>query len=157
MQWKSISRISMVVIPVVIVCGLLVAASSMGPTARADNEDKMVCTDKTIQGDYGAQIEGTVLGPNLPFRGLVRSPNDGEGNSTQVDHIDFNGIPPAVEWTPGTGTYTVNPDCTGSGVINSSSNPGPPITTHFIVVNHGKQTLGVVYGNALTFFSYKID
>jgi hypothetical protein len=67
MEWKSISRISMVVIPVVIVCGLLVAASSMGPTARADNEDKMVCTDKTIQGDYGSQIIGTVLGPNLPF------------------------------------------------------------------------------------------
>lgn len=156
MEWKSISRISMVVIPVVIVCGLLVAASSMGPTARADNEDKMVCTDKTIQGDYGSQIIGTVLGPNLPFRGLARSHNDGEGHFTQVDHIVFNGIPPAVEWASGTGTYTVNPDCTGSSVINSSSNPGP-ITTHFVVVNHGKQTLGVVDGNAVTFVSYKID
>ncbi len=158
LQWKSVTRMSMVAIPIMVVCGgLLVAASSMGPTARADNEDKMVCTDKTIQGDYGAQIEGTVLGPNLPFRGLARSHNDGEGNSTQVDHIVFNGIPPAVEWAPGTGTYTVNPDCTGSGVINSSSNPGPPITTHFIVVNHGKQTIGVVDGNAVTFVSYKID
>jgi hypothetical protein len=156
MEWKSISRISMVVIPVVIVCGLLVAASSVGPTARADNEDKMVCTDKTIQGDYGSQIIGTVLGPNLPFRGLARSHNDGEGHFTQVDHIVFNGIPPAVEWAPGTGTYTVNPDCTGSSVINSSSSPGP-ITTHFVVVNHGKQTLGVVDGNAVTFVSYKID
>ena len=157
MEWKSISRISMVVVPVVIVCGLLVAVSSIGPTARADNEDKMVCTDRTIQGDYGGQIEGTVLGPNLPFRGVVRSHNDGEGHFTQVDHIVFNGIPPAVEWAPGTGTYTVNPDCTGSSVINSSSSPGAPITTHFVVVNHGKQTLGVVDGNAVTFVSNKID
>ena len=157
MQWKSVTRMPMVAIPIMVVCGLLVAASSMGPTARADNEDKMVCTDKTIQGDYGSQIEGTILGPNLPFRGLVRSHNDGEGNSTQVDHIVFNGIPPTIEWTPGTGTYTVNPDCTGSGVINSPSSQGPPITTHFIVVNHGKQTLGVVDGNAVTFVSYKID
>jgi hypothetical protein len=37
MQWKSVLRISMVVIPVMIVCGLLVLASSMGPTAWADN------------------------------------------------------------------------------------------------------------------------
>ena len=161
MKRKSVLRMSMVAVPTMIVCGLLVAASSARVdqergTGR-DDEDTKVCTNKTLQGDYGGQIEGTVLGPNLPFRGVVRSHNDGEGHFTQVDHIVFNGIPPAVEWAPGTGTYTVNPDCTGSSVINSSSSPGAPITTHFVVVNHGKQTLGVVDGNAVTFVSNKID
>ena len=63
---------------------------------------------------------------------------DGKGNITQVDHIVLNGIPPKIEWTPGTGTYTVNPDCTGSAVINSPSGQGP-VNLHFVVVNNGKQ------------------
>jgi hypothetical protein len=69
MKWKSISRISMVVIPVVIVCGLLVPASSMGPTARADNEDKdkMVCTDKTIQAITEAKLKVRSSAPICRF------------------------------------------------------------------------------------------
>ena len=31
------------------------------------------------------------------------------------------------EWTPGTGTYTVNPDCTGSAVIISPSSALPAL------------------------------
>jgi hypothetical protein len=156
MQWKSISRMSMVAIPIMIVCGLLVAASSKGPTARADNEDTKVCTNKTLQGDYGSQIEGTILGPNLPFRGLAMAHFDGKGNITQVDHIVFNGIPPAIEWTPGTGTYSVNPDCTGSAVINSPSGQGP-VNLHFVVVNHGKQFNQVVDANAVTAVAYRVE
>ena len=156
MQWKSALRMSMVSIPVIAVCGLLVAASSMGPTARADNEDAKVCTDKTLQGDYGSQIEGTILGPNLPFRGLAMAHFDGKGNITQVDHIVFNGIPPAIEWTPGTGTYSVNPDCTGSAVINSPSGQGP-VNLHFVVVNHGKQINQVVDANAVTAVAYRVE
>ena len=156
MQWKSISRMSMVAIPIMVFCGLLVAASSMGPTARADNEDTKVCTNKTIQGDYGSQIEGTILGPNLTFRGLAMAHFDGKGNITQVDHIVFNGIPPLIEWTPGTGTYTVNPDCTGSAVINSPSGQGP-VNLHFVVVNNGKQINQVVDANAVTAIAYRVD
>ena len=101
-------------------------------------QPRVASTNKTIQGDYGSQIEGTILGPNLPFRGLAMAHFDGKGNITQADHIVFNGIPPLIEWTPGTGTYTVNPDCTGSAVINSPSGQGP-VNLHFVVVNNGKQ------------------
>jgi len=59
---------------------------------------------------------------------------DGEGNLTDVDHVVLNGVPPAEEWRPGTGTYTINPDCTGSAVINTGN---PPIPLHFVVVNRG--------------------
>src|SRR6267142_5856153 len=44
MQWKSISRM--------IVCGLLVAASSMDPTARADNNG----SDNGLQGTWRVQL-----------------------------------------------------------------------------------------------------
>ncbi len=156
MEWKSVSRMSMLAIPIMVVCGLLVAASSKGPTARADGQDTIVCTDKTLQGDYGSQIEGTILGPNLPFRGLAMARFDGKGNITQVDHIVLNGIPPKIEWTPGTGTYTVNPDCTGSAVINSPSAQGP-VNLHFVVVNNGKQINQVVDANAATAVAHRVE
>jgi hypothetical protein len=159
MQWKSVSKMSMVAIPVMIVCGLLVAPSSRRVAAsspKADDEDTKVCTNHTLHGDYGSQIEGTILGPNLPFRGLAMGHFDGNGNITQVDHIVFNGIPPLIEWTAGTGTYSVNPDCTGSGVINSPSSQGP-VNLHFVVVNHGKQINQVVDANAATAVAYRVD
>ena len=157
MQWKSISRMSMVAIPIMIVCGLLVAASSMGPTARADNEDTKVCTNRTLQGDYGFALEGEILGPGLQFRGVVLQHYDGKGNFTQVDHIVFNGVPPAEEWTPGSGTYTVNPNCTGSAVVIVPGNPLSPINLHFVVVREGKEIRQVVDANAVTAVGNKVE
>jgi hypothetical protein len=52
MQWKSISRMSMLAIPTMIVCGLFVAASSMGPTARADNDG----SDNGLEGTWRVQV-----------------------------------------------------------------------------------------------------
>jgi hypothetical protein len=156
MQWKSVSRMLMIAVPIIVVCGLLLAASSIGPTARADGQDTVACSNRTLQGDYGSQIEGTILGPNLPFRGLAMAHFDGKGNITQVDHIVFNGIRPLTEWTPGTGTYTVNPDCTGAAVINSPSGQGP-VNLHFVVVNQGKQINQVVDANAATAVGYRVE
>ena len=91
-------------------------------------------------------IEGTILDANLPIRGLALQHYDGRGHITQVDHLVSGGYPPPQAWTPGTGTYTVNPDCTGSAVIISpssappgSSGPPPPLNIHFVITDHGKQ------------------
>ena len=157
MQRKLVLRISVVAIPVMIVCGLLVPASSMGPTARADNEDAKVCSNHTLHGDYGFTVEGEILGPGLQFRGVVMQHYDGKGSFTQVDHIVFNGVPPAGEWTPGSGTYTVNPDCTGSAVIIVPGNPMSPINLHFVVVKQGKEIRQVVDANAVTAVGNKVE
>jgi hypothetical protein len=114
------------------------------------------CTNETLKGDWGATIDGTVVGPNILFRGVARAHFDGKGHFTQVDHIVGDGIPPAEEWTPGGGTYTVNPDCTGSSVVNTGSNPNP-IVTHFIIVDNGWKTIGVVDGNAVIAINYRIN
>jgi hypothetical protein len=42
----------MVAIPIMIVCGLLVAASSRGPTARADNAG----SDNSLEGTWRVQV-----------------------------------------------------------------------------------------------------
>jgi hypothetical protein len=57
-------------------------------------------------------------------------------------------MPPAEEWTAGSGTYTVNPDCTGAAVINAPGNP--PINLHFVIVRQGKEIHQVVDSNAAT-------
>ncbi len=120
---------------------------------QSENEN---CSNRTLFGDYGALIEGTILGLDLPLRTLMMAHFDREGGLTEVDHVVINGVPPVAEeeWRPATGTYTVNPDCTGSAVINTGN---PPIPLHFVVVNRGKEFRGVVDGNAITVTASRVD
>jgi hypothetical protein len=140
---KSISRILMAVTPMMIVCVVLV----LGASAVAEGPGTGPCSNRTLFGDYGLRVEAMLLGPNLPLRALVMQHFDGKGNLTQVDHVVVGGVPPAQEWTPGTGTYTVNPDCTGAAVINTPSVPAP-LHIHFVVVDHGKQFFQIVDSDA---------
>ena len=66
------------------------------------------------------------------------------------------GMPPALEWTPSTGTYTVNPNCTGSAVIYSAPVPAP-IYIHFVVVNRGKQINQVVDSDASSAIGIRVN
>jgi len=137
---KQSLRISMFATPMMIVCGLLVSSAS----ARAESEDG-ACSNRTLRGDYGSTVEGLVLpapGVALPIRGVVMAHYDGDGNFTQVDHIVFNGIPPTLKWTPGTGTYQVNADCTGTAHIVVST--GGFVNVAFVVVRKGKEIHAVV-------------
>jgi hypothetical protein len=161
MQKKSISRILLQVTPVMIVFGLLSASSP----AWADGGD-IKCENRTLLGDYGFAIEGLILtnpgaplppGAWLPVRGVAMTNFDGKGNLSQVDHVLVSGIPPAVEWTAGSGTYSVNPDCTGTAVINVPGNPFAPVKLHFVVVKQGKEIHTVVEANAVTSVGIKIE
>jgi hypothetical protein len=73
---------------------------------------------------------------------------------TPVDHVVVNGVPPTEEWAPGTGTYTVNPDCTGAAVLHTSFNP--EVKLHFVVVRHGTEIHQVVDANAVTAIGIKV-
>src|SRR5258708_26227028 len=109
---KQTLRISMIATPLMIVCGLLAS----GASARAGQEGG-ACSNQTLLGDYGFAVEGLVLpapGVALPIRGVHMTHFDGKGNLTQVDHLVINGVPPTIEWTPVTGSYHVNANCTGT-------------------------------------------
>jgi hypothetical protein len=55
--------------------------------------------------------------------GIAKTTFDGDGNLTQVDAVAVNGSIAEV-WRPGTGTYTLNPDCTGTmTLINEGQAP----------------------------------
>jgi hypothetical protein len=98
------------------------------------------CSNATLSGDYSFTIEGQILGVG-PVNGVAETHFDGAGSLTQVDFVVHGGnVPPG--WRPGTGTYSVDPDCTGSAVITPSS--GPILNLRFVVLRNGKEIRTVV-------------
>ncbi len=141
MQRNLVSRMSIVAIPIMIVCGLLVATSS----PRADDGDTKVCTNRTLHGDYGFAVEGLLLpapGVTVPGRGVTMTHFDGEGNLTQVDSLIINGSP-VSDWSPVTGTYHVNANCTGT--MNLLPSTGGFVNLRIVAVRQGKEIHTVVW------------
>jgi hypothetical protein len=143
---KSMS-FSRTVIPMMVVCLVL----ALGGSAVGQGPGTRPCSNRTLSGDYGTLIEGTLLAPNWPLRTVAMIHFDGRGNMTSVDHVVLNGMPPEEEWRPNSGTYVVNPDCTASAVFSG------PIPVHFVVVKNGKEFRGVVDGNAITLHGSRVN
>jgi hypothetical protein len=78
--------------------------------------------------------------------GVAMTTFDGIGGLTQVDWVMRNGVadPPPGPGFHGneTGTYTVNPDCTGNAEIDFPIPPGGTsgavITLKFVLGDHGR-------------------
>ncbi len=89
---------------------VMALAASSAVTAHARE-----CKDSTIKGTYAFTIHGQILTPNGPLLvdGIAKTTFDGQGQLTQVSAVAINGNIPLI-WSPSTGTYTVNSDCTGT-------------------------------------------
>jgi hypothetical protein len=102
------------------------------------------CSNATIQGTYAFTIRGTIFLPNgstLLIDGIARETFDGRGNETQVDAVATNGVL-TPGWRPGSGSYSVNPDCTGTQTILV---PGlPDLHLQFVVAQGGNTIHQVV-------------
>jgi Flp pilus assembly protein TadG len=106
-------------------------AASSALTAHAG------CTNATIQGTYAFTIRGTILnqdGSTLLIDGLAKTTFDGRGNLTQLDAVAVNGNV-APGWASNTGTYSVNPDCTGTFTVTNGNQP--PVHLQMIVAQSG--------------------
>jgi hypothetical protein len=106
------------------------------------------CSDSTLRGSYAFTIHGSIIlpdGSTLLVDGLAKQTFDGTGNFTQVDAVAVGGnLPPG--WRPGSGTYSVNPDCTGNQTIVIPGNPDVHLqlivaqsgnTIHQVVIDPG--------------------
>ena len=116
--------------PFLLAVALIAASPSMSHASA--------CSNSTIRGSYAFTIHGTLFvpgGPPLVVNGIDRITFDGKGNFTQVDAVATNGMLDAPGWRPGTGTYSVNSDCTGTQTIVV---PGlPDLHLQFIVAQSG--------------------
>ena len=115
----------------------LVTSSSL--TAHAG-----VCSNSTIRGTYAFTLHGTIFlpdGSTLLIDGIAKQTYDGDGNMTQVDAVATNGVLPPG-WRFGSGTYSVDSDCTGTLTITI---PGlSDLHVQFIVAQSGNTIHQVV-------------
>jgi hypothetical protein len=119
---------------------LIVAlAASSTLTTRAS-----ACSNQTIQGAYAFTIHGTILlsdGSSLLVDGLAKTSFDGEGNLRQLDAVAVNGnVSPG--WRLSVGTYSVNPDCTGTFTV--SNDPQAPIHAQMLIAQSGNKIHALV-------------
>ncbi len=113
---------------------LLTFALAMSSTLMAHAG---ACSNSTIQGTYAFTIHGQVFLPDgsTPLiDGLAKTTFDGKGNLTQLDAIAVNGNV-APGWASNTGTYSVNPDCTGTFTVTNGNQP--PVHLQMIVAQSG--------------------
>jgi hypothetical protein len=99
-------------IPLLMIALALAASATSSAHAAA-------CSNYTIQGKYAFTIHGTIFLPNgatIQIDGIALQVFDGKGNFKQVDAVADNGFLMAG-WRPGTGSYSVNPDCTGTQTL----------------------------------------
>jgi len=159
------SRIDRGVLPLAFALATLAA-----PTYAQSNEESngTGCSNSMLSGDYAFTIGGQILvipasakppataGVAFAQAGVSMMHFDGMGNFTQVDFTMINGAP-----SPGAtnengfrngemGTYTVNPDCTGSAEVDfpppPGVTPGQRIQLKFVLGDKGKQVHAVVSG-----------
>jgi hypothetical protein len=140
--------------------GMLAAAIALpalsgGAGAQITDNDR--CSNATLKGDYAFAVTGWTLSP-----GPLWVPNfvvgigrfDGKGNFTQVDY-PADGLRTSngnlTDFRMGeTGSYAVNPDCTGSQEINLNAPGVPPgtsggvIENMFVISGGGRSIHGVV-------------
>lgn len=155
MQRRSMLRISSLAIPLAIAFAMLAS----GVSAQADPSDKR-CSDRTLIGDFGGRSEGSLLpapGVSLPFRALTMTHFDGHGNLTWVEHTVINGTLLEPGWSAtASGTYAVNPDCTGTATIDTPNSP-VPLVLGLVIVRNGNEVDTVLDSNAITSVFVKVD
>jgi hypothetical protein len=121
---------------------------------RAEGRQREGCTNRSLQGSLATMVQGYFLDAPapVPLRSLALTYFDGRGHTSQVDHGVIGGVTPPVDWAPATGTYKVNPDCTGESELNIPGNPASPLTIRFVIADDGNQLLSVLSepGTAIT-------
>jgi len=100
-----------------------------------------VCSVATLNGSYGVQTSGSIvaLGPV----GLVAEAGiisfDGAGGVSQKTTLSLNGVI-VPNRSSLSGSYLVNPDCSGDlAVVLPVPGGTSTSTSHFVIVDHGKE------------------
>jgi hypothetical protein len=111
---------------------------SVMSTASTNDLAIRACSNRTLRGDYGSSLSGTVNG--LPFAAVNLVSADGNGNITGSGTIVLDG---AVIPSTFTATYVVNADCSGSFQSDSGT------TENIVISRDGRLVQLIVTGLAL--------
>ena len=116
------------------------AALALGMPLGAKAQSKG-CSNATLKGSFSHRGSGSVTAPPPlagPFAGVGTDTFDGNGNITGSATVSINGnIVPLTE----TGTYKVNPDCTGTFTVAFST--GGTTTVSFVITDSENEVQGI--------------
>jgi hypothetical protein len=108
------------------------------------------CSNATLRGNYGFTISGTrptgpPPAPLETFVGLAIANYDGQGNLTQTYGTSHGSINGDSLTDLGSGTYSINEDCSGTMVLNLTGRiPAVSLNLWIVVVDGGDQVNLVV-------------
>jgi hypothetical protein len=109
------------------------------------------CSTATLSGDYGFIFQGfdtLRAGANsVPFAGAGVMAFDGAGDVSISFATALNGK--ISTGATGTGTYTINSDCTGTASFTTGDAAGE--TLNLVIVGGGREALGMSTLNTQTF------
>jgi hypothetical protein len=121
------------------VAAVTVLALGLAPTARADGKG---CSNATLKGTFSQKGTGVITDPPAfagPMANVGTLTFDGNGAVTGALISSLNGtIVPATE----TGTYRVNPDCTGTYTVQIS--PLGITANAFFVIDDGGNEIQII-------------
>ena len=146
--------------------GLLLHAGGVDQnanTAPRAQGGALQCTNATISGTYGGQVQGTrpvpaCLGGGMEnVIGVLTRTYDGAGNFTQIDNVkgSVTGITPD---RAGAGTYQVSANCTA--VTQFVPAPGQLLEERMVIVQNSGELRTIVstpLGVMVTSISERID
>ncbi|MEA2776723.1 MAG: hypothetical protein QOF90_2129 [Acetobacteraceae bacterium] len=126
---------------------ILAAAIALPALSGAAQAQDYECSNATLNGEYAFAVTaytppGLPNGPSQVVAGIKTF--DGHGNFTQRDYNgDSLRTRGQTDFSTGeTGTYSVNADCTGSGVVNLNVPGTPPphglIQLMFVISDGGR-------------------
>ncbi len=115
--------------------------------AQEQSDKVKGCSNATLQGSFGWTSTGTLLDSYVPppFAGPLaevgRQTFDGKGHTDAIATLSTNGnISQGVSIE---GTYTVNPDCTGSMTLNIP-NLDATVHAYFVIGDNGTEIRAIV-------------
>jgi hypothetical protein len=117
------------------------AAQDEARSAGPPYNEGFVCTNETLRGRYGFTLTGSRPampgGSPVAVVGTALTTFHGDGTFDQFDNINVDS--PAVPFQPnrpGSGTYTLNPDCSGSMSLTAG---GVTLELRITVVDRGQE------------------
>ena len=131
------------------IAGILVACIvALGPVLAtgaelrdSGHEEPFSCSNATLRGNYGFTLTGIrPAGRGLPqvaVVGTALTSFHGDGTFDQFDNLNVNS--PDVAYQPdrpGSGTYSLNADCSGTMYLTAS---GVTLQLSITVVDHGRE------------------
>lgn len=146
---RALARSPLVAVGVLAIVAAVAVGVPSGISAQVESASR-TCGTHTLHGDYGLVGTGVRgLGPGVSetFATISMVTYDGQGGFTAVgvSHGQITGVRAGL---PVTGTYNVNPDCTGGQTTNI---PGvPPLVDSFVIVDNGREVRTVVIAPATT-------